>query len=187
MGRGMRGEQRGWRGLVRVVSPVRARVCRSCARTCVCVMDALPRRAVHRALRLGADVAMAMSSLGEYWFLIGAIAMARQAPHHHLSPLPRPASSEPICCSLPRAGDHPSANARPWASPASGNPRLGRKAKGGQNLQLSVEGEDGSGRLQEANCGEVWEGCVCVGWGCRDFRARSSVRTNQSRLPRDRG
>lgn len=53
--------------------------------------SAFSGRAVHRArLSPGADVAIATSSLGEYCFIIGAIAMVRQASPRHLIPLPRP-------------------------------------------------------------------------------------------------
>lgn len=52
---------------------------------------------------LRADVAIATSSLGEYCFLIGAIAMARWAPRCHLVPLPPP----PLALQTPRPSADP--------------------------------------------------------------------------------
>ena len=148
--------------------------------------SALSRHAVHRThVSLGADVAIATSSLGEYCFIIGAIAMVRQASRCHLIPLPRP----PLALQTPRPSADPCHGLEPaqvrmpitWASPAGrarGNqpPGPGREARGGgRNLQRSVEGEDKGGRLQQANCREVWEDTrryVCAGWGTQGFQSR---------------
>ena len=119
-----------------------ARAGRACAGRVTCVAaSALSRHAVHRArVSLGADVAIATSSLGEYCFIIGAIAMVRQASRCHLIPLPRP----PLALQTPRPSADPCHGLESaqvpmpitWASPAvrgRGNqpPGPGREARGG--------------------------------------------------------
>lgn len=140
---------------------------------------------MHRAhVSLRADVAIATSSLGEYCFIIGAIAMVRQASHCHLIPLPHPPlalqtlrPSADLCHGLESTQVQTPIT---WASPAMqgrGNqtPGPGREVRGGYNLQHSVEGEDERGRLQQASCRKVWEDThryVCMGWGTRGFQSR---------------
>lgn len=82
--------------------------------------SAFSRRAVHRArLSLGADVAIATSSLGEYCFIIGAIAMVRQAS----SPPPDPSAS--AAARPAKLRDHLLIRATGWSPPRCGCPSPG--------------------------------------------------------------
>lgn len=152
--------------------------CAKCAQG-VCVMDAwhvlhpapYPGMLCIMCTGLGADVAIATSSLGKYCFLIGAIAMARRAPRCHLIPLPPP----PLALQTPRPSADPCHGLEStqvqmpitWALPAMqgrGNQppgpgkNLGEGEVGGGSITSSTrrrEGEDEGRRLQQANYREV--------------------------------
>lgn len=160
--------------------------------TCI-ASSVLSRHAVHRAyVSLRADVAIATSSLGEYCFIIGAIAMVRQASHCHLIPLPHP----PLALQTLRPSADPCHGLEStqvqmpitWTSPAMqrrGNqpPGPGREVRGAitSSTQWKEEMKVGDSSKQAAGrSGRTHTDMYAWGGGRRDFRAGSLLimRTN---------